>query len=154
MSDLISRSELLKALRDRASENAILGYFTAYDVTNSIIEDVEEQPTAYDTDKVIFELEKELSLADKEKERCTGESHLQFDSAKGYASGISTAIGIVKQGNAEIDNVCEWKAIGANDNWATSCYPNATHNVFGVAWFEKCPYCGRKLKIEGDNDDN
>ena len=57
----------------------------------------EALPTAYDIDKVVKELEKELSLADKEKERCTGKNHLQFDSAKGYASGISTAIEIVKQ---------------------------------------------------------
>ena len=60
MSDLISRSELLKVLKDRATNEAIMGYMTAYDVTNSIIDEVEEQPTAYDIDKVVEELEKEL----------------------------------------------------------------------------------------------
>ena len=63
-----------------------------------IIDTIKKQPTAYSVDKVVEELEKELSLADKEKERCTGENNLQFDSAKGYASGISTAIEIVKAG--------------------------------------------------------
>ena len=57
---------------------------------------VQMEQTAYDIGKVVKELEKELILADKEKERCTGKNHLQFDSAKGYASGISTAIEIVK----------------------------------------------------------
>ena len=60
MSDLISRSELLKVLKDRATNEAIMGYMTAYDVTNSIIDEVEEQPTAYDIGKVVEELEKEL----------------------------------------------------------------------------------------------
>ena len=117
-----------------------------YDAVKKVINDM---PTDYDIDKVVKELEKELSLADKEKERCTGKNHLQFDSAKGYASGISTAIEIVNQGGVS-DDVCEWKAIGANDNWSTSCDKNSTHNVFGVAWFHTCPYCGRKLKIVGD----
>ena len=60
MSDLISRSELLKVLKDRATNEAIMGHMTAYDVTNSIIDEVEEQPTAYDVDEVVKELENEL----------------------------------------------------------------------------------------------
>ena len=60
MSDLISRSELIKVLKDRATNEAIMGYMTAYDVTNSIIDEVEEQPIAYDPDEVVKELENEL----------------------------------------------------------------------------------------------
>lgn len=45
------------------------------------------------------------------------------------------------------DDVCEWRAIGANDNWSTSCDKRSIHNVFGVAGFKKCPYCGRKIKV-------
>lgn len=59
---------------------------------------METQPTAHDVDKVVEQLEKELQLADKEKARCARENPLQFDSAKGYASGIATAIEIVKGG--------------------------------------------------------
>ena len=66
--------------------------------TKEILTTIMEQPTAYDVDKVVEELKRELSLAKKEKERCTGENHLQFDSTKGYASGISYAIEIVKAG--------------------------------------------------------
>ena len=54
--------------------------------------------TAYDVDKVLKQLEEELKLADEEKQRCARENPLQFDSAKGYASGIATAIEIVKGG--------------------------------------------------------
>ena len=60
MSDLISRSELIKVLKDRATNEAIMGYMTAYNVTNSIIDEVEEQHTAYDIDKVVEELKSEL----------------------------------------------------------------------------------------------
>ena len=59
---------------------------------------IREQPTAYDLDKVVEQLEKELKLADDEKERCSRENKLQFDCAKGYAHGIAVAIEIMKEG--------------------------------------------------------
>ena len=62
------------------------------------IDIINEQPTAYDVDSVCEELEEELKLADKEKERCIKENPLQFDSAKGYANGIANAIEIVRSG--------------------------------------------------------
>lgn len=68
--------------------------FSELDVVNIL----NHAPTAYDVDKVLKQLEKELQLADKEKARCARENPLQFDSAKGYASGIATAIEIVKGG--------------------------------------------------------
>jgi len=54
--------------------------------------------TAFDVEKVIEELNKELELADEEKRRCTTENMLQFDETKGYARGMSCAIEIVKRG--------------------------------------------------------
>lgn len=57
-----------------------------------------EQPTAFDVEKVIEELNKELELADEEMRRCTTENMLQFDEAKGYARGMACAIEIVKRG--------------------------------------------------------
>ena len=57
--------------------------------------------TAYDPDKVVDQLESELRLADKEKERWARENPLQFDSAKGYAMGLSNAIEIVKAGGTD-----------------------------------------------------
>lgn len=158
MSDLISRSALIKVLKDRATNEAIMGYMTAYDVTNSIIDEVEEHPAAFDADKVIFELEKELSLADKEKERCTDENHLQFDSVKGYVRGISTAIEIVKQGGVDVandattknDDVCEWKHF-RNDKspYRPSCsqYMKSKFEAFKIG--DYCQFCGKKIKVVG-----
>lgn len=67
-----------------------------------MVDAVNNEPTAYDPDKVVEQLESELRLADKEKERCARENPLQFDSAKGYAMGLLNAIEIVKAGGADI----------------------------------------------------
>ena len=58
----------------------------------------------YDPDKVVDQLESELRLADKEKERCARENPLQFDSAKGYAMGLSNANEIVKAGGTDAEH--------------------------------------------------
>ena len=71
------------------------------DIAVSVMMEIEEQPTAYDVDKVVAELEKELKRADEEKLRCVKENPLQFDSAKGYANGIAVAIQIVKGGGVD-----------------------------------------------------
>jgi hypothetical protein len=50
---------------------------------------------------IVEQLETELKRADKEKQRCVSENPMQFDSAKGYATGISNALEIIKGG---VDN--------------------------------------------------
>ena len=55
-------------------------------------------------EKIIEKLEKELKLADMEKERCAIENPLQFYSAKGYAHGVGKAIEIVKQEAEKYNN--------------------------------------------------
>lgn len=60
-----------------------------------------DQPTAYDVEKVIEQLNKEIELAEEEKRRCTVENMLQFDEAKGYARGIACAIEIDKRGGRD-----------------------------------------------------
>ena len=62
---------------------------------------------------------------------------------------LNEAIEIVKQGSAS-DDACEWKAGKSNDEWQPNCEPNSTYNVFGVALFKRCPYCGKKIKTVGD----
>ena len=52
-------------------------------------------------ERIVEKLENELELADKEKERSARENPLQFDSAKGYATGIYNAIEIVKGGGVD-----------------------------------------------------
>lgn len=71
------------------------------DIAVSTLMEIEEQPTAFDVEKVIEQLNKELELADEEKRRCTIENMLQFDEAKGYARGMACAIEIVKRGGRD-----------------------------------------------------
>ena len=141
MSDLISRSELLKEI-EKYKFGAISNDTEREYIKKTILDFINFQPTAYSVDKVVAELKKELSLADKEKERCTGENNLQFDSAKGYASGISTAIEIVKKGGAS-DDVCEWSK--EEDGYRNCRY--SFDEIDSVDFFRYCPYCGKKIKV-------
>lgn len=52
------------------------------DIAVSTLMEIEEQPTAFDVEKVVKLLEEELKLADDEKARCIKENPIQFDSAK------------------------------------------------------------------------
>lgn len=143
MSDLISRSELIKVLKDRATNEAIMGYMTAYDVTNSIIDEVEEQPTAYDIGKVVEELKKNGSRYTKKYVTPYGNN--------GYrdvkAISIHKAIEIVNAGVK--DDVCEWKSVSDGEfikNPHTKrLYSNepSMQNIY-------CNTCGKKIKIVGD----
>ena len=72
--------------------------------TAEMMEKAFAESRLYDPDTVVDQLESELRLADKEKERCARENPLQFDSAKGYAMGLSNAIEIVKAGGADAEN--------------------------------------------------
>nr|DAI97771.1 MAG TPA: hypothetical protein [Caudoviricetes sp.] len=93
MSRLIDADEFQKQIVGMA----ILNNYPP-DKANALCKLVDSQPTAFDVEKVIEELNKELELADEEKRRCTTENMLQFDEAKGYARGIACAIEIVKRG--------------------------------------------------------
>ena len=57
MGRMIDEGELVKVLEERATNEAICGYMTEYDVTNRIIYEVNEQTTAYDQEKVDQQLE-------------------------------------------------------------------------------------------------
>lgn len=134
MSDLISRSELIKVLKDRATNEAIMGYITAYDVTNSIIDEVEEQPTAYDIDKVVEKLKYNIigQLGNDEVIRIPRDK----------------AIEIVKDGGVS-DDVCEWikydyRTICPKDHDANNPYWRIPDNTDKLKY---CPYCGKKIKV-------
>lgn len=104
MGRLIDADKLLEETRrdrDYARKN---GFLDMYYERQVLIDRIKAQPTAYDQDKVVDQLESELRLADKEKERCARENPLQFDSAKGYAMGLSNAIEIVKAGGTDAEH--------------------------------------------------
>ena len=144
---LIDADALIEAMKktEFEYENAMTcpSWWSAFNV-------ISEQPTAYDPDNVVEELKKNASRYTKKYVTPYGNNGYKDTKA----ISIHKAIEIVKSGSTIYEDVCEWKAIGANDNWSTSCDKNSTYNVFGVAWFKRCPYCGRKLKIVGDNDDD
>ena len=91
--DLISRKALINILKGVDKDGLL--------TINQIIDFIEDQPTAFDKERVINELREELNLSDAEKERCARENPLQFDSAKGYANGIANSIEIVEKGGIE-----------------------------------------------------
>lgn len=79
---------------------------------NALCKLIDQQPTAYDVNEVVKQLENELQLADKEKDRCARENLLQFDTAKGYAHAIAVVIEIVKGGGVDVRSVAGLEAQG------------------------------------------
>ena len=138
MSDLISRNELLKRfcinkdghrIPERDCDN--------FEVTVSVKDIktiIKEQPTAYDVDKVVEELE-------------LHSFELGTDTLPVHYVRLNKAIEIVKQGGVS-DDICEWK----QDNMCETVY-RVCGGFSTTAYqtdFEFCPYCGRKIKIVGD----
>ena len=106
MSDLISRSKLIMSLSDYAlqespNDNESTGEQRIskmiYDAIQNCISCVEEQPTAYDIDKVVEELEKL-----KDKGSVTKTEMLITKAC------VDKAIEIVNQCGVS-DDVCEWR---------------------------------------------
>lgn len=106
MGRLIDADKLLETLQDLEPhcENKDYEYGMLNTMRYYMTKIINDEPTAFDTDKVVDQLESELRLADKEKERCARENPLQFDSAKGYAMGLSNAIEIVKAGGSDAEH--------------------------------------------------
>ena len=142
MSDLISRSELLKRflvnkdghrIPERDCDNL--------EVTVSIKDVktiIKEQPTAYDIDKIVEKLEKIRVKETCNKEKCDTKEICRI-------CVVDDAIEIVKQGGV-YDNVCEWKSISDGEfiqNPHTKrLYSNepSMQNVY-------CNTCGKKIKV-------
>ena len=148
---LIDADTLIKNLSYLYTKNHISVDTRAKEILTTIM----EQPTAYDVDKVVEKLKKELSLAKKEKEKCTGENHLQFYSTKGYAGGISYAIEVVKQGGLSdaSDYVCEWRIVDRPHNlpiYNTSCGKIRMQYTTGVDIY--CNGCGKKIKVKQNDN--
>lgn len=162
MSDLISRSELLKAMDtwdkfgydehnrlikiDRTNKE-----YVPYVHYEDMVKCVNDIPTAYDIDKVVEELE-ELA-----------ESHRQagFDVEKNGFSNVADkmygkqcafiqAIEIVKQGGVT-DDVCEWRIVDRPNGFPiynTSCEKIRFQYATGIDVY--CNGCGKKIKVIGD----
>ena len=88
---------------------------------------ISEQPTAYDIDKVVEELE------------------MGMKASSGYSaervSAFSRAIEIVKHCGV-FDDFCEWEP--HRNNYVTSCEEDF---VPMMRCYKYCPYCGKKIKV-------
>ena len=139
MNDLIRREDVIKLVNQfvfglcKDQNDEVRRTFNKY---------IEKMPTAYDIDKVVYELE---NLKDEYDHSCLDDAYER--GAEAGAKWIKKkAIEIVKRSSAA-DDVCEWKSTQINNEWKPSCEPNSTYNVFGIAWFKRCPYCGKKIKV-------
>ena len=148
MSDLISRSKVISVL-EQSEEHSLSGKMY---ISNAIYL-LEKQPTAYDIDKVVEELEERTDFL-KECTKYGNKNAEQQD--KSYstmmmyevADLVEDLIEIVKQGGV-YDNVCEYKI--KDKVIYASCNNKQIASAF--CWFNECgdykycPYCGKKIKV-------
>ena len=146
MSDLISRSELLKEI-EKYKFGAISNNAEREYVKTTILNFIECQPTAYDIDKVVEELQKNASRYTKKYVTPYGNNGYRDTKA----ISIHKAIEIVKQGCVS-DDVCEWKVFNNSltdePQWVyeTACGKYAGEEHTSKA-FVYCPYCSKKIKV-------
>ena len=155
MSDLISRSELIKHFEAVQSQEDAIGLdFVA------IIDEIKEQPTAYDIDKVVEELEERTDFLKNCTKYGNKNARQQAESYRTMmmyevADLVDDLIEIVKQGSVD-DDVCEWKVFDnsladESPQWVyeTTCgkYVSEEHTSNSFVY---CPYCRKKIKIVGD----
>ena len=144
MSDLISRSELIKHFEAIQQQENVVGLeFIA------TIDEIKEQPTAYDIDKVVERLEIERGTADRVYDLFNMNTDL------GYALGLKKAIEIVKQGGISdaSDYVCEWRIVDRPHNlpiYNTSCGKIRMQYTTGVDIY--CNGCGKKIKVKQNDN--
>ena len=130
MSDLISRSQLLKEIE------------TWGGCVEALHDYIHNMPTAYSVDKVVEELESFAKLA--EDRWTNGTSKHAYQEYKCWVKSIE----IVKQSGVS-DGVCEWKYNGTEYYWESSC--DHLHIFMSDGPKENeyrfCPYCGKKIKV-------
>ena len=132
MSDLISRSELLKEV-EKYKFGAISNDAEREYIKKTILDFIICQPTAYSVDKVVEELENKSI----------------FSIQSGYTKpariiNVDDAIEIVKHGYVS-DDVCEWKRDDMCDTVYKVCGGCFTSEY--QKDFKYCPYCGKKIKV-------
>ena len=102
---------------------------------------ISEQPTAYDIDKVVEELEQKKEEVQRMRNTCVALSDLEVCDIENVT--YERAIEIVKQGGVS-DDVCEWKV--KSNYYVTKC-SHDTDVMYGLKQdFKFCPYCGKKIK--------
>ena len=151
MSDLISRSELLKRLEEWNTSDE-----TDNALYNFALHRIIEQPTAYSVDKVVEELEERadfLKDCTKYGNKNAKQQAESYNTMMMYevADLVDDLIEIVKKGGVS-DDVCEWKvfdnSLTDEPQWVyeTTCgkYVGEEHTSKAFVY---CPYCSKKIKV-------
>ena len=102
-----------------------------------LLDKISNQPTAYDIDKVVEELN---------CDRCESCKFLEVCACSKCCTGChKKAIEIVKQSGVS-DDVCEVELL----RWYKFLHETSCGNVFDMQnGFKYCPYCGKKIKVVG-----
>ena len=112
------------------------GFLDMYYERQVLIDRIKSQPTAYDVDKVVEQLEKQKS----------GLTEWAEDEA--FKLAIHKAIEIVKQGGV-FDDVCEWKSV-SNGEFIQNPHTKRLYSNEPSMQNVYCNTCGKKIKIVGD----
>ena len=97
---------------------------------------IDSQPTAYDIDKVVEELQ---------CDECQNCDFFEVCAASRYCEEChKKIIEIVKQGGVA-DDVCEWKLTDTKNlmPYKTACGNEDLYD----SHYKYCPYCGKKIKV-------
>ena len=108
-----------------------------------LLDKISNQPTAYDTDKVVEELEKQRDIIFQNTD---SEIRTVRANAWDKIDILNKAIEIVKQSSVS-DNVCEWKIDGdmAINPHNLSRYKIKQYD--GLYMLDTCHHCRKKIKV-------
>lgn len=101
MGRLIDADKLILHLNDYALQEATFmtgGYAGKYDAIQQCMKAVEEQPMAYDPNKVVEQMQALSDKADDDIAVCEADMCQYYD---GYGDGLDRAIEIVKRGGRD-----------------------------------------------------
>ena len=150
MGRLIDAETLKQELYQQWFMDILLTQTSSEDMFYALAQKIDQQPTAYDPDKVVEQLEEvEKIMTSPVNVDCFGEECKASDCT---VCLISKAIEIVKSSEQEQKSECEWKLEDSESNlYVTEC--ENRHLIFEGTpeenGYKYCPYCGRKIKAGG-----
>lgn len=142
MGRLIDADSLKKELYQQWFIDILLTQTSSEDMFYALAQKIDQQPTAYDTDKVVEQLENERKFWEN-----AYDSNLGKEKARSYEHAIE----IVKS-ECATEQSCEWKLEDLESNlYVTGC-ENRQLIFEGTPeenGYKYCHYCGRKIKRGG-----
>nr|DAM88853.1 MAG TPA: zinc-ribbon domain protein [Bacteriophage sp.] len=151
MGRLIDAETLKQELYQQWFMDILLTQKRSDDMFYALAQKIDAQPTAYDPDKVVEQLEKLKSLVPVNRVL----DDIVNDKPKelGMLIAYEKAIKIVK-GECATEQSCEWKIEDSESNlYVTEC-ENRQLIFEGTPeenGYKYCPYCGRKIKRGGED---